>query len=209
MGFQRGPERRFRNQSAGHIGVVKVDRRGDKKGTPVAPGDDVLLTQEEIELTVKAPRNPAKNPFLPRDLLVIDPNDPTQTITQPGQPVLIEVPDDERELPPLNQAETPEGEPPAGSFAPQEETAVAPSEPEPEPEAELEQEPEDDDDPEKAAWLAAKAAEEGQDEGTNTPSESPPEETPRERQLREAAAEQAEREKSARQSQPGSGKPPA
>lgn len=55
---------RFRNTTGGHLGVIKVNRRGEEVSTVVEPGGEVLLTAEEQELTANAPSDPKKNPFL-------------------------------------------------------------------------------------------------------------------------------------------------
>lgn len=57
---------RFRNTTQGKVGAIKIDRRGDRRAIPVAPGDTIELTEEEQEATANAPRDPSKSPFEPQ-----------------------------------------------------------------------------------------------------------------------------------------------
>lgn len=53
----------FRNTTLGFVGAVKIDRRGDRRAIAVAPNDTVELTEEEQEVTARAPRDPGRSPF--------------------------------------------------------------------------------------------------------------------------------------------------
>jgi hypothetical protein len=53
---------RFRNTTQGHVGAIKIDRRGDRRSIPVGPGEIVELSEEEQEATARAPRDPGEQP---------------------------------------------------------------------------------------------------------------------------------------------------
>ena len=63
----------FENKTAGYLGAVKIDRKGDEKSVLVAPGDRVFLTQEEVELTEQSHARLADSPFTIREIVHIDP----------------------------------------------------------------------------------------------------------------------------------------
>lgn len=51
------------NNTAGYIGVLKLDHRGEEHGENVEPFGTVWLSHEEMVLTARAPRRPEDNPF--------------------------------------------------------------------------------------------------------------------------------------------------
>lgn len=53
----------FKNVSAGVIGAVVFDSKGERRGIPVKPGDTVWLTEPEEIATANAPRKDSDNPF--------------------------------------------------------------------------------------------------------------------------------------------------
>lgn len=57
------PQSKFRNDSGGVAGAIKLDHKGEAVGVPVYPGDSVWLTEKEQVLTANAPRNESDNPF--------------------------------------------------------------------------------------------------------------------------------------------------
>jgi hypothetical protein len=57
------PKSLFENTSGGIIGVVQIDGRGEQKGIPLWPGEEVWLTEEEQAATANAPRDEENNPF--------------------------------------------------------------------------------------------------------------------------------------------------
>jgi hypothetical protein len=124
---------KFTNKSAGTVGVVTVDSRGEHKAIAVKPDHDVWLTHEEQILTANAPRNESDNPltngalFLSASNVDMGSARPLRPVEPPPAP---EVPED---LPPA--AEAPQ-EPAPEPEAPAPEPEVAPEEPEAEPEVE-------------------------------------------------------------------------
>lgn len=54
----------FRNNTEGYIGVIQYAPNGDEKAIAVAPGDVVWLNESEVELTSRAPKSAADNPFI-------------------------------------------------------------------------------------------------------------------------------------------------
>lgn len=63
---------KFRNESSGRCGVIKIDARGERKALSVAPGEEVWLTQQEIIETAEAPRQAKDSPFEPQRVEVLD-----------------------------------------------------------------------------------------------------------------------------------------
>lgn len=62
----------YRNQTAGWQSVVKLDHLGAQRGTPVAPGATVWLTDDEAVLTARAPADPKDNPFEEQNFMFQD-----------------------------------------------------------------------------------------------------------------------------------------
>lgn len=58
----------FRNDSPGWLGVVTIGPKGDDRGTSVAPGDLIWLSEAEQILTANAPRKAEDNPFIEQTL---------------------------------------------------------------------------------------------------------------------------------------------
>jgi hypothetical protein len=111
----------FRNTTQGHLGVVTVDRRGERHGISVEPGGTVWLSEEEQELTAQAPRKAEHNPFIDQPYAV---HDEHGEVTEKGtRPPLVRD-DSERPTHPVGFAGPPEGDPPQGSYANGEETGV-------------------------------------------------------------------------------------
>lgn len=54
----------YKNNTAGWLGVVKLDHLGAQVGESVEPFGEVWLTQAEAILTARAPKDPANNPFV-------------------------------------------------------------------------------------------------------------------------------------------------
>jgi hypothetical protein len=98
---------RFRNTSAGYVGVSKYKPNGDEDAIAVEPHGTVELTDEEIELTARAPRDQKDNPFTPQPFLIRDPN--TDEILEEGVRPLLVVDDSEVFLPNATGSR-PEGE---------------------------------------------------------------------------------------------------
>lgn len=63
----------FINNTEGYLGVVTYAPNGDEKPVAVAPGDTVWLSEAEQELTAKAPKDAADNPFIEQQVAIIDP----------------------------------------------------------------------------------------------------------------------------------------
>jgi hypothetical protein len=62
-----------RNNTAGWVGVVKLDHRGEEKGVSVAPYGSVWLSELEMQVTARAPRLPEDNPFAEQTLILTNP----------------------------------------------------------------------------------------------------------------------------------------
>jgi hypothetical protein len=62
-----------RNNTAGWVGVVKLDHRGEEKGTSVPPYGSVWLSELEMQVTARAPRLPEDNPFAEQTLILTNP----------------------------------------------------------------------------------------------------------------------------------------
>lgn len=62
----------YKNQTAGWLGVVKVDHLGAQQGAPVEPFGTVYLSDEEAILTARAPANPKDNPFEEQTFMFAD-----------------------------------------------------------------------------------------------------------------------------------------
>lgn len=102
---------RFRNTSPGYVGVSKYKPNGDEDAIAVEPHGTVELTDEEIELTARAPREVKDNPFLPQPFVIRDQN--TDEILEEGTRPLLVVD--------TSEVFTPDTR---GSFAPEEETGT-------------------------------------------------------------------------------------
>lgn len=61
------------NQTEGHIGVTKIDARGNEKGIALEPGQRIHLTAEEVAITDAASVDPAMSPFKPQEYVKYDP----------------------------------------------------------------------------------------------------------------------------------------
>ena len=135
---------KFRNSGKGVVGVVKLDLDGRPKGKAVYPGDFVWLTEYEQILTANAPRNESDNPFTNGSLTlevrgsemrttrpIGDEQDPAAPPQPPAQPeelreeiVEEQAPAAEPPPPPQTGAgEQPQGDPPQGQRAENEEVA--------------------------------------------------------------------------------------
>lgn len=64
----------FVNKTQGFLGAIKINRKGDDESLPVAPGERVFLTEEEIELTEQAHAHAKDSPFFPREITHYDPH---------------------------------------------------------------------------------------------------------------------------------------
>lgn len=62
----------YRNQTAGWLGVVKLDHLGAQQGHPVEPHGSVYLSDEEAILTARAPREAKDNPFVEQSFMFED-----------------------------------------------------------------------------------------------------------------------------------------
>lgn len=82
----------YKNQTAGWLGVVKVDHLGAQQGAPVAPFGTVYLTDDEAILTARAPANPKDNPFEEQGFMFVD--DTGKQVEQTMRPLIL-VTDDE------------------------------------------------------------------------------------------------------------------
>lgn len=57
------------NRTQGWLSARKVNRRGEEENVQLAAGDRVFLTDEERDLTDRAPRRREDSPFTPREIV--------------------------------------------------------------------------------------------------------------------------------------------
>lgn len=88
---------RFRNTTGGFVGVVKYKPNGDEAAIAVEPGGTVELTDEEIEATARAPRQPKDNPFVDQPFEVRDPE--SDEVRETGLRPFLVLDDEERTAP--------------------------------------------------------------------------------------------------------------
>lgn len=65
-------KKEYRNNTSGWVGVVTLDHNGAEQGVNIDPNGTIWLSDAEAILTARAPRNPADNPFLERDFVMVD-----------------------------------------------------------------------------------------------------------------------------------------
>ena len=65
-------KRQYKNQTAGWLGVVKLDHLGAQLGHPVPPYGTVYLSDDEAILTARAPADPKDNPFEEQSFMFVD-----------------------------------------------------------------------------------------------------------------------------------------
>jgi hypothetical protein len=71
-------KRLYRNNTAGWLGVVKLDHKGEEKGDNVEPFGEVWLSDDEAVLTARAPRRPEDNPFEEQVFVKVNPETGTR-----------------------------------------------------------------------------------------------------------------------------------
>lgn len=81
----------YRNQSAGIVGVFMWDAKGNEKSLPVAPGETVWLSDEEVELTEAAHKSPTTSPFRDQEYVVRDEEDFGNILERGHRPPLVPV----------------------------------------------------------------------------------------------------------------------
>lgn len=104
-------KKQYRNVSGHVIGVVTVDHKGERNGTPLDVNETVWLSKDERVATARAPRNPKDNPFANGSLELVG--------------------EEERETDVTDRPYGEEGETPAEGDAAPQEGQDAPSEPAP------------------------------------------------------------------------------
>lgn len=92
----------YKNQTAGWLGVVKLDHLGAQIGHSIEPYGSVYLSDEEAILTARAPKDPKDNPFVEQNFMFEDANG--QRVEQGMRPLVLiqddrEIPHDERYVP--------------------------------------------------------------------------------------------------------------
>lgn len=59
----------FINRTQGYLGAIKIDRKGDEKSVPVAPGERIFQTPEEVELTEQSHAHAEDSPYVVREIV--------------------------------------------------------------------------------------------------------------------------------------------
>lgn len=95
-------KRPYRNQTAGWLGVVKLNHLGAQEGHSVEPHGAVWLTDDEATLTARAPAKAKDNPFVAKPYMFTD--EQGQHVEQDMVPLVLiaddrEVPGDDRPTP--------------------------------------------------------------------------------------------------------------
>lgn len=65
-------KRQYKNQTAGYLGVVKLDHLGAQIGHSIPPFGTAWLSDDEAILTARAPADPKDNPFEEQNFLFVD-----------------------------------------------------------------------------------------------------------------------------------------
>lgn len=99
-------KRCYKNQTAGHLGVVKLDYKGQEVGADVEPYGTVWLTAKEALLTARAPKRAEDNPFVEQ---MFDFQDQQGNRVRQGMRPLVLITDD-REVPDGDERFVPEVE---------------------------------------------------------------------------------------------------
>lgn len=60
------------NRTQGFLGAVKINRKQEPEAVPVAPGDRVFLTAEEVQLTEESHAQAKDSPFKLREIIHFD-----------------------------------------------------------------------------------------------------------------------------------------
>jgi Predicted membrane protein len=69
-------KRQYRNQTAGWLGVLALNSRGDEVGVSIPPFGTRWMSDEEAILTARAPADPKNNPFEEQVYFEVDPANP-------------------------------------------------------------------------------------------------------------------------------------
>src|SRR5437763_614293 len=77
----------YRNNTAGWLGVVKLDHLGAERGHPVEPYGQVWLSDDEAILTARAPRDPKDNPFVEQTFQFYD--EAGKIVSAPMRPLVL------------------------------------------------------------------------------------------------------------------------
>lgn len=96
-------KRCYKNQTAGWLGVVKLDHLGAQVGAPVKPFGTVYLSDAEAVLTARAPADPKDNPFEEQMFMFVD-SESGQHVEKAMRPLILlqdseGVPSEERYVP--------------------------------------------------------------------------------------------------------------
>lgn len=65
-------KREFKNNTAGWLGVVTIDHKGEEKGVSIEPFGTIWLSEAEVILTARAPRLAEDNPFVEQTFIGIN-----------------------------------------------------------------------------------------------------------------------------------------
>jgi len=108
-GAEQLQKRLYRNNTAGYLGVVKIDHKGDPYGENVDPFGTVWLSDAEAALTARAPKRPEDNPF-EEQIFIMQDSETGRRQEVPMRPLTLEEDDgrfvpDERYVPTQAQRE--------------------------------------------------------------------------------------------------------
>lgn len=138
--------REYRNTTRGFVGVVKMGRNGEEKGMPVGPGERVFLSDDEVQLTKDAQKDPSTSPFSEQPFETRDPETNRKVVQQRALLVPVDEagPEPEPEPEPVSDPEPDDG---GDSADPAAEPVSEPEAPAGEPEEPAVATPGDDDRP--------------------------------------------------------------
>lgn len=111
-----------RNNTAGYVGVIEIDHRGDEKGVNIEPFGARWMTEAEMIATARAPRDPADNSFEEQVFMRQNPDTQRQEEFR-MRPLTLER--DADRFVPSNDRYVPTVDAPEGSAPPVERTAAA------------------------------------------------------------------------------------
>lgn len=63
----------YHNRTQGYVGAVKLNRKDEPEGVPVAPDERIFLSADEVTLTEQSHNKAEDSPFSLREIVHFDP----------------------------------------------------------------------------------------------------------------------------------------